>query len=73
MVQFHPKTSVLEASFVMHSPAIWVPDLKRLIFGRGSWWRVLKTPEDLRQITDADIDNVWYVQALRGPEGARTP
>ena len=34
---------------------------------------MLKTPEDFRQITDADIDNVWYVQALRGLEGARTP
>lgn len=70
MVQFHPQTGVLEAGHSMHNPALWVPELQRIIFGCGSWWRVLKTPEELRQITNADIDNVWYVQALRALEGA---
>jgi hypothetical protein len=26
---------------------------------------VIETPDDLRRITDADIENVWYVRALR--------
>lgn len=48
-----------------YNPAMYVPDLHRVVFGCGSWWRAIKTPEDLRQISDADIDNVWYVRALR--------
>ena len=73
MVQFHPKTSVIEAGHAMHNPAIWVPDLKRIVFGCESWWGVLKTPDDIKQITDADIENVWYVQAIRALEHKATP
>ncbi len=48
-----------------YNPAIWVPDLSKIVFGAESWWGELKAPEDLRQITDADIKNIWYVQALK--------
>lgn len=53
------------------NPAIYVPDLKKIIFGYESWWHVIKTPEDLATITDKDIENVWYVKALKelGKEG----
>lgn len=27
--------------------------------------KVIRTPEDLKTITDDTIDNVWYVQALK--------
>lgn len=64
-VSFHRETGVLNISPGMYNPAIWVPDLKRVVFGCGSWWGVLKTPDDLKQITDADIDNIWYVKAMR--------
>jgi hypothetical protein len=73
MVQFHPKTGVIEAGHFMHNPAIWVPDLKRIVFGAQSWWGVLKTPNDMKQITDADIQNVWYVQAMRAMDEAAAP
>lgn len=49
----------------VHNPMIFVPDLKRVVFGYESWWGRIETPDDLRQITDADINNVWYVQALK--------
>lgn len=49
----------------MHNPAIWVPDLKRVVMGYESWWDEIKSPEGLRQITDCDVNNVWYVQALK--------
>lgn len=64
-VVFHPNTGVLEARHSMLNPAIWVPDLKRIIFGVESWWGAIKSPDDLRKITDADISNVWYVQAIK--------
>ena len=49
----------------MGNPAIYVPDLNQIIYGAESWWGVIKSPNELRQITNADIDNVWYVQALK--------
>jgi hypothetical protein len=69
-VSFHPETGILEVQHILHNPAIWVPELKRIIFGCGSWWEVLKAPEDLKQITDADIDGIWYVQALKSLQPA---
>lgn len=47
------------------NPAIYVPDLKRIVWGCESWWGVVETPADLRKITDADIQNVWHVKALK--------
>ena len=51
--------------FPHSNPAMWVPDLNRVVWGYESWWRVIKSPESLRQITDGDIHNVWYVKALK--------
>lgn len=53
-----------------HNPAIWVFDLNRLVFGMESWWGRIKTPEDMKQITNQDIENTWYVQALKDLEKA---
>jgi hypothetical protein len=48
-----------------HNPAMFVPDLGEVIQGCQSWWSLIKKPEDLEQITDRDIDNIWYVKALK--------
>ena len=58
--------------FGLGNPAIWVPSLNRIVRGYESWWGDIESPDDLRQITNADIDNVWYVQALRQLEAAST-
>jgi hypothetical protein len=47
-----------------HNPAIFVPELNTIIFGRESWWGKIKDETELRAITDDDINNVWYVRAL---------
>lgn len=47
------------------NPAIYVPELDEIIWGYGSWWGKIESEENLRQITDADIENVWYVRALK--------
>ncbi len=60
------RVSTKELRIVPHrNPAIFVPDLKRIVWGCESWWGVLKRPEDLRKITNQDIENVWYVKALK--------
>lgn len=50
------------------NPAIYVPELDEIIWGYGSWWGKIKSEDDLRQITDEDIENVWYVKALKQME-----
>jgi hypothetical protein len=47
------------------NPAIYVPDLKKIVWGMESWWGVIDSPEKLRKISNADIENVWYVRALK--------
>jgi len=51
--------------YIKTNPAICIPDLGcRVVMGASSWWRELKNEDELKQITDADIQNVWYVKAL---------
>lgn len=47
------------------NPAIYVPELDKIIWGYGSWWGKIESEEDLKQITDNDIQNIWYVKALK--------
>lgn len=47
------------------NPMIFIPDLMKVVLGVECWWDIIDKPEDLKQITDADIQNVWYVKALR--------
>lgn len=56
---------------VMENPAILVPELKTIIFGDSSYWKVLEKPEDFSEITDQDIEAQWYVRAAREMMGAR--
>lgn len=58
---------VLEMSH--HNPAMWVPKLRRIVLGCGSWWHPLTSPDQLTEITDKDIHDTWYVQALRELSG----
>ncbi len=61
---YNLKSKVL--SIIPHgNPAIYVPDLKRVVWGCESWWGTVNSPEDLRKISDADIQNIWYVKALK--------
>lgn len=63
-IYHNPETKELEV--LQHlNPAIYVPEFKEIVFGCGSWWHKLEKPEDLEQITDKDIGNVWYVKALK--------
>lgn len=58
--------NTLTLKMTAHNPAIFVPELKKVIYGCESWWGVIKSAEDLKNISDADINNVWYVKALKG-------
>jgi hypothetical protein len=61
---YNRKTKELEI-YGHKNPAIFVPELKEIIWGCGSWWGAITTEKELREITDADIQNTWYVKLLK--------
>jgi hypothetical protein len=63
-ISHNPETKELSVSFDCN-PAIFVFDLKKIIYGCESWWGIIESVADLKKITDQDIDNVWYVKALK--------
>ena len=57
--------NVIEVKLSHGNPAMYVPSLKKTILGCESWWHKIKKPEDLKDITEDDINSTWYVQALK--------
>ena len=47
------------------NPMILIPELKKIIFGRESWWGPIKDENHLRKITDDSINDLWYVKLLK--------
>jgi L-rhamnose mutarotase len=64
-VTYSPEEKELEVTRGMYNPAIFVFDLNKVLFGYESWWGVIDSEEKLRKITNQDIENVWYVKALK--------
>lgn len=63
-ISHDPDTKELNVSF-MNNPAIFVFDLNKIIFGMESWWGIINNELDFKEITNLDIDNIWYVKALK--------
>ena len=63
-ISHNPETLELKVSFDSN-PAIFVFDLNKIIYGYESWWGIIENKEDLKDITDLDIENIWYVKALK--------
>lgn len=47
------------------NPAIFVPELKKIIYGCESFWSIIDKEEDLKEITDKMIADVPYVAILK--------
>lgn len=52
----------IQLNFSGHNPAIFVPEIGKIIYGCESWWGEIKDEKELSSITDSDIQNVWYVK-----------
>lgn len=61
---YNRNTGHLENS-TMNNPAIFVPELKKIVYGCESWWREIESPNDFKDISDDDIENTWYVKLLK--------
>ena len=55
----------LKCFLTFNNPAIFIPEVKRIVFGMESWWSKINNIEELKEITDEDINNTWYVQLLK--------
>ena len=62
---YNPETKVVTLEHSGGNPAMYVFDIKKVVLGCESWWGRIKTPEQLKEITDTDINSVWYVKALK--------
>ena len=62
---FNKGTGILHIGLGHGNPAIVIPSLRRIVMGYESWWGLIKTEEDLKEISDLDIENLPYVKALR--------
>ena len=50
---------------VGHSPAMYIPELGKLVYGYESWWSTIESEDQFREITDGDINDQWYVKLFR--------
>jgi len=62
---YDPELGTLRIEPSFHNPMIFVPETKQIVFGSESWWGQIDSPEQLKEITNDDIGNVWYVQAAK--------
>jgi len=46
-------------------PAIFVPELKKIIYGCESWWKTIQSVDEFSKISNEDINNTWYVKLLQ--------
>lgn len=49
----------------MNNPAIFVPELKKIIYGCESWWKTIRSVDEFSKISNEDINNTWYVKLLQ--------
>jgi hypothetical protein len=64
-ISFNRESKMLDV-FPHSNPAIFVPEIKRIIYGCESWWAEVKNEDDLtRDITSEDIQGTWYVRLLK--------
>lgn len=62
--EWHEEEGELVIKRFMYNPMIFIPEVNEVVWGCGSWWGKIKSEDDLKTITDEDINNVWYVKAL---------
>ena len=64
-VSLNDKTQTLSIK-PMYNPAIFIPELNKIVFGAESWWATIKDENEITEISDELINNQWYVQILKG-------
>lgn len=63
-ISHNPESNELNVSFSTN-PGIFVFDINKIVYGMESWWGIINNEEDLKEITNSDINDIWYVKALK--------
>lgn len=63
-IKFNRESGILTVD-TLNNPAIYVPELRKIIFGCESWWYAIENEDQLREISDDDINNTWYVRMAK--------
>lgn len=63
-VSYDKKSQNLDVKAI-HNAAIYVFELKKIIFGMASYWQIIDSIDDFQELTKEDIDNVWYVKLMK--------
>ena len=63
-ISYSEDTKELDVSF-HKNPAIFIFSLNKIVHGCESWWGVIDSPEELKEITIEDINDVWYVKLIK--------
>jgi hypothetical protein len=64
-ISHNPETGMLQIRAYCN-PAIFVPNLNKIVWGMESWWSVVENENDLdKEITDELIQNQWYVRVAK--------
>ena len=61
IAEYYPDTKTLKLRHY-RNPAIFVPELGKIIYGIESWWGIIQSESELSEITNDDISKVWYVK-----------
>lgn len=64
-VQAYKESTGQLINSTMNNPAIFVPELKKIIYGCESWWKTIRSVDEFSKISNEDIDNTWYVKLLQ--------
>lgn len=62
--KYNSETKELTFGVGMYIPAIYVFELKKIIYGSESWWREVSDISEIKEITDGEIDDLVYVRLL---------
>lgn len=64
LISHSAHTKVMNVSFI-ENPAIFVPTLNKIVYGYESWWRIIDPNRVSKDISDDDIENVWYMKLAK--------
>jgi hypothetical protein len=67
-ISFVVKDNEINLSFSGHNPGIFIPELRKVVFGYESWWGEIEDEKEFSEISDSDIQKVWYVQLWKRHE-----
>ena len=59
------KDDSLVCDWAYFNPMIYIPENGCVVFGYESWWGKIDSVDDLKEITNEEIDSVWYVNLAK--------